>query len=98
MEGEEPGSSEQEVGVEEMVGTAGAAEKTSCGHPRTAASGRTRRRESTRSRSPPKPGSQAPAFLQGEPTIPSGGHGPFVVFGVYHDGNRIVILRGGTHH
>ena len=43
-------------------------------------------------------GSQAPAFLQGEPTIPSGGHGPFVVFGVYHDGDRIVILRGGTHH
>ena len=43
-------------------------------------------------------GGQTAAFLQREPTIPSGGHGPFVVFGVYHDGNRIVILRGGTHH
>ena len=43
-------------------------------------------------------GGQAAAFLQRKPAIPSGVYGPFVVFGVYHDSNRIVILRGGTHH
>ena len=43
-------------------------------------------------------GSQAAAFLQGEPAILGGGHGPFVVFGVYNDGDCIVVLRGGTHH
>ena len=43
-------------------------------------------------------GGQAAAFLQRKPAILGGGHGAFVVFGVYHDGDRIVILRGGTHH
>ena len=43
-------------------------------------------------------GGQAAAFLQGEPAVLSGGYGTLVVFGVYHDGDRIVILRGGTHH
>ena len=42
--------------------------------------------------------SQAAAFLQGEPAVLSGGYGALVVFGVYHDSDRIVILRGGTHH
>ena len=41
---------------------------------------------------------QAAALLQGEPAVLSGGYGAFVVFGVYHDGDRIVVLRGGTHH
>ena len=42
--------------------------------------------------------SQAAALLQGEPAVLSGGYGTLVVFGVYNDGDRIVILRGGTHH
>ena len=43
-------------------------------------------------------GGQTATLLQGKPAILGGGHGPFVVFGVYHDSDRIVILRGGTHH
>ena len=43
-------------------------------------------------------GGQTATLFQGKPAIPSGGHGTFVVFGVYHDGDRIVILRGGTYH
>ena len=42
--------------------------------------------------------SQAAALLQGEPAVLSSGYGTLVVFGVYDDGDRIVILRGGTHH
>ena len=42
--------------------------------------------------------SQAAAFLQGKPAVLSGGYGALVVFGVYDDGDRIVILRGGAHH
>ena len=43
-------------------------------------------------------GGQAAALFQGKPAVLSGGYGAFIVFGVYNDGDRIVILRGGTHH
>ena len=43
-------------------------------------------------------GGQAAALLQGKPAVLSGGYGPFIVFGVYDDGDCIVVLRGGTHH
>ena len=43
-------------------------------------------------------GGQAAALFQGKPAVLSGGYGALVVFGVYDDGDRIVILRGGAHH